>query len=515
MRSRVGPISTVRPGRAPRPDTLRRGTNDPNDRDRGGGFGPAVGVAPNINPRTGNPDDPRGGLNFRNWPTRPAAAPDARPISTPRPPGPNSVPFARHEVADARRGRSRGSLPREAAMTDHPTRHGPAVALPGLRPLSSFRFFAAVAVVVCHRPHPPGDAWLPYERNTGAVVTFFFLLSGFILAYTAHDRFVSRKPGAARAFLTARLARLLPAYFVAFALAVWTCAEGRALLSGTFGLALWQAVAHLTLTQSLVPDMRFYFGFNPAAWSLSTEFCFYLAFPLLLFGLATGPLWRRAAVFALASAGWATAWAVYLRSDDPLADYFLWAWLGYVSPLTRVFDFACGVVLGVLFVCVKPAVGPAPGGAFWAWGVLELGAAALLWATLHYCPSPGGVRGPLTLHVQMLTWQGYYVPTFVVLVWLGAVGRGPVSWLLSWAPLVYLGELTYGVYVYHMPVLKLAAAAYPPDGRDPAEWAAAVMWGGGAAVLAVAALSYHLLEVPVRRWAKGRRPPDPPPAQRE
>ena len=54
-----------------------------------------------------------------------------------------------------------------------------------LLPLTSFRFFAAAVVVMCHRPHPTED-WLWYERHGPAGVTFFFLLSGFILAYTLH-----------------------------------------------------------------------------------------------------------------------------------------------------------------------------------------------------------------------------------------------------------------------------------------------------------------------------------------
>src|SRR5215468_5655263 len=94
-----------------------------------------------------------------------------------------------------------------------------------LFPLTSFRFFGALAVVVCHRPHLGPEDWLPYERHTSAVATFFFLLSGFILAYTSHDRLVSRRPGASREFLLARFSRLVPAYVLAFVLALWTCTE--------------------------------------------------------------------------------------------------------------------------------------------------------------------------------------------------------------------------------------------------------------------------------------------------
>lgn len=381
---------------------------------------------------------------------------------------------------------------------------------PILQPLTALRFFAAAAVVMCHRLRTDPNEWLPYERFGGAGVSFFFLLSGFILAYTYHARLLARRPGAVRDFLTARAARVLPAYVLAFALALWTCAEGRSLLSGKFGSALWPAVAQLTLAQSFVPKMSYYFGFNSPAWSLSCEWFFYLAFPPLLIGLATGPLWRRAAVFALASATWATVLAAYLLSPgDPAGRYFTWAWLGYVFPLTRVFDFVCGVALGVLFVRRKPAVGPAPGRAYWAWGLVEVGALAALWAVLHFCPVSPGVNGAQTFAVQMLGWQGYFLPTFAALVWVGALGRGPVSRALSWSPLVYLGELSYGIYIFHIPVLRLVVTLFPQIGWEFAAWGRAVMTGGAVAVLAVSALSFHFLETPIRRWVRGRPKPAP------
>jgi peptidoglycan/LPS O-acetylase OafA/YrhL len=371
-----------------------------------------------------------------------------------------------------------------------------------LLPLTSFRFFAAVAVVMCHRPHP--DGWMPYERFGGAGVTFFFLLSGFILAYTYHDRFVTRRPHAAREFLTARAARILPAYLLAFVLALWTCPMGKDILSLKFAQALWPALAHLTMTQALVPNMKYYFGFNPPAWSLSCEWTFYLLFPLLLLGLATGSILRRVAVFTALSAVWAVVLGLYLVAPvEPAREFHKWAWIGYAFPLTRVFDFACGVALGVLFVRACPEVGPARGYCYWMWGLVEVGALGALWAALHFCPVSPGAGGEQTFQIQMLTWQGYYLPFFAALVWIGALGRGPLARVMSWAPLVYLGELSYGIYIFHFPVLWLIVNNFPgaASGSVPT---GAVLFVGAIGVLAVSALSYHFWEAPIRRWVRGR-----------
>lgn len=376
---------------------------------------------------------------------------------------------------------------------------------PTLLPLTALRFFAAAAVVLFHRPRAESfDAWLPYERHGAAGVTFFFLLSGFVLAYTYHDRLLARRPGSVRDFYTARLARILPAYLLAFVVSLWASTEGAKLLSLKFGGAPWKALAYLTLTQAWVPDREWYNAFNGPAWSLSAEWFFYLVFPLLLFGLATGPLWRRATVFAVASAAWAVmlgAW-LWAPTDSPA-----WLWPVYVFPLARVLDFACGVALGVLFVRLKPAVGAAEGRAYWLWGVAEVGALVALWVTVHFCPVWGATDGLATLRIQLLTAQGYYTPAFALVVWLGALGRGPVSRLLSWSPLVYLGELSYGVYIFHFPIMILTANQLIPFGAPLGARVWEVMAVTGGATLALAALSFHFWEAPVRRWVRGRPKP--------
>ena len=379
-----------------------------------------------------------------------------------------------------------------------------------LSPLTSFRFFAALAVVTCHRPRLAPDDWLPYERFGSAGVPFFFLLSGFILAYTYHDRFVSRRPGTGRDFLLARFARIFPAYLLAFIITLWFVPQGKDLRSFRFGASLWPALTHLTMAQAFVPNIQWYFGFNPPAWSLSCEWFYYLLFPFLIVGLATGSTLRRLAVFATASAVWAGVLCAYLFTPvNPAVDDLKWGWVGYIFPPTRLFDFVCGVVLGVAFVRVKPTVGPARGYRYWLWGLVEVGALAALWAGLHFCPIAPGVGGPQSFHTQMLTWQGYFLPFFAVLVWVGALGRGPLSRVMSWSPLVYLGELSYGIYIFHLPLVWLVRVHFPLDGLwMPAATMPAALACWAAVTLVVSALSYHLWETPVRRWLR-RRPQQP------
>jgi peptidoglycan/LPS O-acetylase OafA/YrhL len=373
-----------------------------------------------------------------------------------------------------------------------------------LLPLTSLRFFAvALVVVLYHRPRSGPHDWLPYEWHGPGIVAFFFLLSGFILTYTYHDRFVTRRPRAIRNFLVARLVRVLPAYVLAFVIVIGATValHGVSVIHALkYGLFPWKILAHLTLVQSWIPNIHWYYAFNPPAWSLSSECFFYLTFPLLLLGLATGSLLRRVAVFAAFSAVWVAVLGLYLSSPvDPVRDELKWMWLGYVFPLTRVFDFACGAALGVLFVRLRPNVGPARGWRYWAWGLTELGALGALWATLHFCPVHfDGNR----LRHHMLSAFGYYLPASALLVWVGALGRGPLSRAVSWSPLVYLGELSYGIYIFHFPLLSLTfnlLAGWGINAHVSVGMALTYV-----ATVGFAALSYHFWETPIRRWVHGR-----------
>jgi peptidoglycan/LPS O-acetylase OafA/YrhL len=115
-----------------------------------------------------------------------------------------------------------------------------------------------------------------------------------------------------------------------------------------------------------------------------------------------------------------------------------------------------------------------------------------------------GTGDAQTFHLVMRTWQGYYLPAFALLVWVGALGRGPLSRVLTCSPLVYLGELSYGIYIFHGPVLILIAKNFPATGWAAETHLYTVVGVSAVAILGVSALSFHLWETPIRRWVRGR-----------
>ena len=209
-----------------------------------------------------------------------------------------------------------------------------------LKPLTSLRFFAAFAIVLLHAKLYARWEWLaPLELPLGQGVSFFFVLSGFILSHV-----YSARPaiGYGR-FLQLRIARLWPVHvftlLVAAAFVEPAAFDGVGIFSrpSTF-------LANITLTQSLFPYPAFLYSWNAVSWSLSTEMGFYLAFPLLLPLLPRyWPLFLTLPIALVAGVGYGME-----RLGTPLSGdnaYTFWmSSLLYAFPLARLPEFCLGMV---------------------------------------------------------------------------------------------------------------------------------------------------------------------------
>ena len=212
-----------------------------------------------------------------------------------------------------------------------------------LAPLTSLRFFAAGLVLAHH-------AGVFASGYVG--VTFFFVLSGFILAYNYAGKLETGAQNAA--FARRRFARIYPAHVLTFVAAIPLALGAGAIAPspGSVSAPLLQsALANLLLLQSWSPARDVFFGFNAVSWSISDEAFFYALFPLLLAlfarlggrsGLALLAVWA-AGLIALAAA-WTSTYPA-ASETDPLTHH-----LFYIQPAVRLLEFALGVYCGCRWV---------------------------------------------------------------------------------------------------------------------------------------------------------------------
>jgi peptidoglycan/LPS O-acetylase OafA/YrhL len=351
--------------------------------------------------------------------------------------------------------------------------------------LAGLRLVAATAVALAHMPFLAGPRYGPtFARLTHEgcwALTLFFILSGFVLAYGYHDRLANPTRRELRRYYVARVARIWPLHLLTLGLAAaWAVSPAR---PGFGPLA-----ANAFLVHAWVPDLRYVQSYNSVSWSLSLEWSFYLAFPLMVLAAARFPAARPRHLVPVAVVCWAVPAAAVGCFTHRTDTWVLF--LCNASPPARVGEFAIGVTLGLAHV---RSPRPSPG----RWGT-----AVQLFAVLGL--------GVLIFHSHrvpvLLRLNGYYTPACALLVWAFARHRGALSRLVGSRPVVYLSELSLAFYLLHGIAFTLLNRAVGP-GWNPLAQAALYL----GATCAAAAVLHHAFEKPLRsaiiRW--GDRPPAP------
>ena len=318
-------------------------------------------------------------------------------------------------------------------MTDH---------RPELRPLTAFRFFAALAVFLRHvypwlKASPDMPSVVHSFMNDGFCgVTFFFVLSGFILTYNYRLVFIRLSGPAMWKFYAARVARIWPVHLLTLGLAAVVL--HREIMAAP-GQVIAPLLANLTLTQSFFSDETIYFSLNTVSWSLSDEIFFYLLFPFIVWAMHSVGLDRPVCSSLLAIVLWAVGMACVLTGlDDPLG---FWMW--YINPAFRVLDFLTGVAVAQVFLGLndKGIRGPSPK---WA-VVLEVSSLVAVAVALMASPSVD----------YLLRRSVYYTPFFAIVILVFAYQRGLISRLLSGKVLLLLGEVSFSFYMFHFLLIRM------------------------------------------------------------
>ncbi len=330
---------------------------------------------------------------------------------------------------------------------------------PRFEALTGARFVAALVVVVYHLWR---DGWSTgtwgelggrLVAHGSAAVSFFFVLSGFVLAWSLST---STTTPAATALWARRGRRLLPMFVVSLVVAVpiavaITRAETAAAVDAAAGASahVWtvfwpRLIVHVLLVQAWIPGWELVI--NPPAWSLSVEVAFSFFLPWLW-----RPVWSFAGrrPWGMLGALWAwslvsTALYLALEPDGVALSHKVHArWLDVLRyhPLVRLPELLAGVVLARLVRDgYRPPAWSAAAGAV---GIAGIVVVAGLW---------GG--GPSTV----LTHNGLLVPAFSAVV--VGLATAPSSWLarlLALRPIVWLGDASYALYLLHVPLLYWVA----------------------------------------------------------
>jgi len=320
-------------------------------------------------------------------------------------------------------------------------------------------------------------------------VNFFFILSGFILAYNyldADGRLRVRR----RDFWIARFARIYPVYVVALLVALIPFVHGYASAS-RFRNAFTMATT-LAGIQAWIPFSRL--SWNPPAWSLSVEAFFYLLFPLIAVYAARLGLRQLYLVLGVLWIGYLALVAVAtvrFPHGLPYAENGLhvqWLRIVWFNPYVRLPEFVAGVILARLFLLRASSSAPV------------LRSSSEMTRARALLPVVSAVAIIVLLATGI--FGASVLPTYVVLdpllallIYSLASSRGPLASFLSLPIMLLLGEASYSLYILHFPVRDWLGRAL-----DLSSAPSFVVYL--AVVIGLSILSLYVVEQPARHAIK-------------
>lgn len=340
-----------------------------------------------------------------------------------------------------------------------------------IRSLTSLRFVAAFMVFLHHT-----DLSIYGFGEWG--VTFFFVLSGFILTYRYHELFANGIRGKdLYDFYSSRFARIYPVFILTFLFSLGL------IHYDVFSWDLNAAIANIFLVQSLYS--HYAMTYNGTAWSISTEAIFYTFFPVFL--MITSKILgcrgknSRSMIIGLFIMLLIIPFCVVTFIVDTKPAFGWKWWLIYVSPY-RIFDFSMGMALAFLYFKVKDNLK----GSIFYFTTLEIGSILLVILSFKF----------KLVNVNAADFSFNYLPSISLFVFIFTFQKGWISKFLMNKILVFLGEISFSFYMVHALVIKYLAIWFDPF--DPREYRLLVLL----IIIAISSIIYLAYEKPMRNLIK-------------
>lgn len=330
-----------------------------------------------------------------------------------------------------------------------------------LNALTATRGFAALLVVIFHfglERFPMVKVQIFFSKGNLAV-SYFYVLSGFIMCWTYRQQDTSYGN-----YILRRIGRIVPLYLFA--------------LLAYISFFVWRNMEHLPLDANFIPASIMSVFFlqsyipsyalvaNPPGWSLSVEMLFYLTFPFFL------RFYKRdiKKFTIMASVVFAASQSIHLyfaMHKGTLNDN--WLNFAYYNPIFHINEFLVGMVGCFVFTALERSH---------KWQSPVLLFLLMVFAATY---------APPVLH------NGLMAPLVVAFVIAVAVKEPS---FLNVKPLIYLGEISYGIYILQFPVYlyweKLNNKVLHVN-ADAAFYVFVVL------LIIVSALSYEFIEHPLRK----------------
>lgn len=292
----------------------------------------------------------------------------------------------------------------------------------------------AICVLLSHYSYPGTTDRAFYPGGASGVV-YFLILSGFVMCASYANK-INSSTFNYKEYLAKRAFRVLPLNWAALLGAV-------ALAYGLFELPKLAIALNFFTLQAWVPDEELYYGFNIPSWTLGPIILFYILFPYIYRQLKSSPR-RFLSVFVAVTLALLIVY-YFLPDDSPIT-----TWIVRLLPPVRLVEFIIGMLLYELYVLTNNSkMGEKLQGlSFAVKSIIELSLIGV-WLGFLWLFHQVGERW-----TSSVIW---WIPTGLLLFGIALFEKkgGCVTRLLHLRPLVYLGEVSFCIYLTHILTFKL------------------------------------------------------------
>lgn len=308
-----------------------------------------------------------------------------------------------------------------------------------LNSLTSLRFLAALGVFL-HHFHFFSETDNHILKNLYSIffegfigVTFFYILSGFIISYS-HNKYVESGSYKVGEFLYNRFARLYPIHILTLVIAFFVY----------MGIDNYQYIdielflANALLLQSFIPDFGYSFSFNGVSWSISVEMFFYFSFTFLLTFNK-----KQLSILTFILFMIIVAHLFLLGSSERFS-----GWTFYVNPFFRIIDFMLGMIIFRIYKSNKFSINEKFATIMEVLSLLLL--VAFITIGIKYIP---------------IFWRFdlYYIFPFGFMVYVFSYGKGAISRLINNKVFILLGEASFSLYMIHQILISVLLRYVTPN----------------------------------------------------
>ena len=298
-----------------------------------------------------------------------------------------------------------------------------------IRTLQSLRFFFIILVVLSHYIGSSFD----FGGECG--VSFFFMLSGFVLSLAYSER-IAKGLFSTKHFVVKQWIKIYPLHILTFIVMFALDIRLEKYCDIT------AVIANILLLQSWVPADSFYFVANSPSWFLCDILFFYVVFSSLNKYILRSDNRKLLAISLVVI-------LLYICLMAVLPTYLVNPIL-YANPLTRLLDFIVGIILYKLYVSDNGIAlrDKLNGKSFLTVSLMELSVILLVVITAILYP-----HLPQRVRTVSIFWLA--IPLFIFFFAMTDKHSGVISKFLQVKTMLWLGNISFCIYIIHVPVLRI------------------------------------------------------------